>query len=402
MKIRILRIINRLVIGGPAYNVSYLTKYMDDEFETILLSGAKDIGEEDSDFIPRQMGIEPVYIQDMQKSLIKPWKDIKAYKELQQIIEEFRPHIVHTHAAKAGFIGRLAAINSNVPVILHTFHGHYFHSYFHPVKTKTLLQIERYLSRKTDGIIAISPEQFKDLAKVYKVDKPSKVYEIPLGFDLDRFTVHLEENRKSFREEFGLDDETVAIAIIGRMVPIKNHSMFNKCIQGVLQLNPDKKIKFFFIGDGEIRSDIESELQQLQIPYTTEIEKDFSKPVIFTSWRKDMVKVYAGLDIIALTSLNEGTPVSIIEAQAGKKAIVSTNVGGLNYVVDNNITAFLTESENVEMFVLKLNTLINDEELRKQMGELGYQFVQNKFSVNRLVKDMKDLYKRLLHDKKII
>lgn len=400
MKIRVLRIINRLVIGGPAYNVSYLTKYLEPEFETILLSGPKEESEVDSDFIPRQMGIEPLYVKDMNKSLTKPWKDIKAYKEIKKIIQDFKPHIVHTHASKSGFIGRLVALDCKVPIILHTFHGHYFHSYFHPIKTQTLLKIEKVLSSKTDGIIAISPEQFKDLSEVYKVDKPSRVYEIPLGFDLDRFTINQDEKRKEFRKEFQLNDDDVAIAIIGRMVPIKNHSLFNKAIPAILADLP-KNVKFFYIGDGELRNDIESELTSLNVSFTTEIEKDYSKPVIFTSWRKDMEVVYAGLDIVALTSFNEGTPVSIIEAQAAKKAVVCTEVGGLNYVVDNNETAILIPSDNLNQLVENLKILILDKSKRIEMGEKGYLFVQNKFSYKRLVKEMRSLYLKLLKEKKI-
>lgn len=400
MKIRVLRIINRLVIGGPAYNVSYLTKYLEPEFETILLSGPKEESEVDSDFIPRQMGIEPMYIKDMQKSLTKPWKDVKAYKEIKKVIEDFKPHIVHTHASKSGFIGRLVAIDCKVPIILHTFHGHYFHSYFHPIKTKTLLTIERILSSKTEGIIAISPEQFKDLSEVYKVDKPSKIYEIPLGFDLDRFTIHQDEKRKEFRKEFGLKDDDVAIAIIGRMVPIKNHSLFNNAIPAILATLP-KNVKFFYIGDGELRNDIENELRTLNVPFTTEIEKDNSKPVIFTSWRKDMEVVYAGLDIVALTSFNEGTPVSIIEAQAAKKAVICTEVGGLNYVVDNNETAILIPSNDLNALVENLKILIQDKAKRTEMGEKGWLFVQSKFSYKRLVSDMRSLYLKLLQEKGI-
>jgi len=400
MKIRVLRIINRLVIGGPAYNVSYLTKYLEPEFETILLSGPKEESEVDSDFIPRQMGIEPMYIKDMQKSLTKPWKDVKAYKEIKKVIEDFKPHIVHTHASKSGFIGRLVAIDCKVPIILHTFHGHYFHSYFHPIKTKTLLTIERILSSKTEGIIAISPEQFKDLSEVYKVDKPSKIYEIPLGFDLDRFTIHQDEKRKEFRKEFGLKDDDVAIAIIGRMVPIKNHSLFNNAIPAILATLP-KNVKFFYIGDGELRNDIENELRTLNVPFTTEIEKDNSKPVIFTSWRKDMEVVYAGLDIVALTSFNEGTPVSIIEAQAAKKAVICTEVGGLNYVVDNNETAILIPSNDLNALVENLKLLIQDKAKRTEMGEKGWLFVQSKFSYKRLVSDMRSLYLKLLQEKGI-
>jgi len=401
MAIRVLRIINRLVIGGPAYNVSYLTKYMEPDFQTILLSGAKDVGEEDSDFIPRQMGIEPVYINNMQKSLVKPWKDRKAYKELKQIIEDFKPHIVHTHAAKAGFIGRLAAINCDVPVVLHTFHGHYFHSYFHPAKTRALLEIERYLAAKTDGIIAISPEQYKDLANVYKVVDPEKVFQIPLGFDLDRFTDNNVEKRKAFREEFRLEDDVVAIAVIGRIVPIKNHSLFNRMIPA-LTAKTNKKLKFFIVGDGELRNEVEQELTALGVSFTTEKENDFSKPVILTSWRKDMEHVYAGMDIITLTSLNEGTPVSIIEAQAAKKAVVCTDVGGLRYVVDEGKTAFLIPSNDLDAFVDKVHQLSEDEQLRTRMGEAGYEFVQQKFSFKRLVGDMKDLYTTLLKKKGIL
>lgn len=400
MKIRVLRIINRLVIGGPAYNVSYLTKYLEPEFETILLSGPKEESEVDSDFIPRQMGIEPMYIKDMQKSLTKPWKDVKAYKEIKKVIEDFKPHIVHTHASKSGFIGRLVAIDCKVPIILHTFHGHYFHSYFHPIKTKTLLTIERILSSKTEGIIAISPEQFKDLSEVYKVDKPSKIYEIPLGFDLDRFTILQDEKRIEFRKEFGLKDDDVAIAIIGRMVPIKNHSLFNNAIPAILATLP-KNVKFFYIGDGELRNDIENELRTLNVPFTTEIEKDNSKPVIFTSWRKDMEVVYAGLDIVALTSFNEGTPVSIIEAQAAKKAVICTEVGGLNYVVDNNETAILIPSNDLNALVENLKILIQDKAKRTEMGEKGWLFVQSKFSYKRLVSDMRSLYLKLLQEKGI-
>jgi glycosyltransferase involved in cell wall biosynthesis len=398
MAIKVLRIINRLVIGGPTYNVSYLTKYMEPEFETILLSGEKEEDEEYSDFIPRQMGVEPKYIKSMQKSLTKPWRDRKAYHEIRQIIEDFKPDIVHTHAAKAGFIGRLAAINAGVPVILHTFHGHYFHSYFHPLKTKTLLQIERYLAAKTDGIIAISPEQYVDLAEVYKVAHKDKVFQVPLGFDLDRFMNQQEEKRREFRAEFQLAEDEVAVGIVGRIVPIKNHSLFNRMIPAVLAKYPGK-VKFFYIGDGELRSEVESELSSLGVPFTGELEKDFSKPAIFTSWRKDMEHVYAGLDIIALTSLNEGTPVSIIEAQAASKAIVSTDVGGLRYVAEDGITAYLVPSNDVEALTDKTIALVGDSVLRKQMGAAGRAFVLNKFSVQRLVKDMSELYSELLRQK---
>ncbi len=402
MAYRVLRIINRLVIGGPAYNVSYLTKYLEPEFETLLLSGAKEHDEEDSDFIPKQMGIEPKYIDSIKKSLTKPWEDRKAYRELMEIISDFRPHIVHTHAAKAGFIGRLAAINAKTPIVLHTFHGHYFHSYFHPLKTKFLLQIERYLANRTDGIIAISPEQYNDLANIYKVVNRDKIFQIPLGFDLERFTLNYYDRRAKVREEFSLTPDTVAIAIIGRMVPIKNHSLFVKSLARILNKENSRLLKFFFVGDGELRKSIEGELADLNIPFGNELDREYHNPVIFTSWRKDMEDIYAGMDIIALTSLNEGTPVSIIEAQAAKKAIVCTDVGGLRYVVEQDKTALLVPSQDLDRLTNALVELIQNDELREKMGKNGYDFVQNKFSYKRLVSDMGELYLNLIEKKKVI
>ena len=399
MALRVLRIINRFIIGGPAYNVSYLTKYLHPEFETLLVSGQKDDGEADSVFIAENLDLKPLYVNSLQKSLTQPWNDRKAYIEIKKIIEDFKPHIVHTHAAKAGFIGRLVALNCNVPVILHTFHGHYFHSYFSSFKTKTLLNIERYLAKKTDGIIAISPEQYNDLANTYKVATPEKTFTIPLGLDLDRFATDAKNSRQHFRQEFNIDDNTVCIGLIGRIVPIKNHRFFINVIKQIKDISPDANVKFFIIGDGEIRTKIEQYIADNQLNFTTETEKDFTKDIIFTSWRTDMENVLAGLDIIALTSLNEGTPVTLIEAQAASKPIVTTNVGGIQYVVVNDKTAFVVERDDEKSFTQKLLQLINNSDLRSSMGEAGRIHVQNKFSVHRLTNDMKNLYHRLLQEK---
>ena len=401
MAIRVLRIVNRMIIGGPIFNVSYLSKYLAPDFETVLVSGQKEEAEEDSEFIAKNLGLIPLHVESMKKSLTEPWNDIAAYKEIKKIIKEFKPHIVHTHAAKAGFVGRLAALHCNVPVILHTFHGHYFHSYFSKFKTNTLLNIERYLAKKTDGIIAISPEQVTDLSSIYKVTKPSKTFLVPLGLDLEKFSQNAEAKRQAFRQEFAIDDDTICVGIIGRIVPVKNHGFFNQVAKNVLDAGLKTKVKFFIIGDGENRLDIEKNIQDLGIAYTNEHQKDSSKDIIFTSWRKDMDAVLAGLDIIALTSLNEGTPVTLIEAQASKKAIVSTNVGGINFVVDANKSAYLVDKTDIDGFTEKLIQLIESPTLRLQMGECGYNHVIQQFSVHRLVNDTKNLYYKLLQDKGI-
>ena len=180
---RVLRIINRLNLGGPTYNAAYLTKYLAPEFETMLVAGMKDDSEESSEFIVESMGIEPFYIRSMQRELNFS-KDSDAYKQISKIIKEFKPDIVHTHAAKAGTLGRIAAWNNKVPVILHTFHGHVFHSYFSPLKTKVFIGIEKVLASISTGIIAISEEQKIDLCETYKISSAKKTHIVPLGFKL--------------------------------------------------------------------------------------------------------------------------------------------------------------------------------------------------------------------------
>ena len=230
---RVLRIINRLNLGGPTYNVSLLTKFMAPEFETLLVSGAIDDTEESSEFILNQYGIKPIYVDEMKRE-IDFKADYAAYKKIKKIIAEFKPDIVHTHMAKPGTIGRLAAIHAEVPVILHTFHGHYFHSYFSPFKTKFFLTIERYLASKTDGIVVLSEKQRDEICNIHKVAAASKAFVIPLGFDLHRFNNNKEEKRIRFRTEYNLADNEIAIGIIGRLVPVKNHDLFIKGIKSVL------------------------------------------------------------------------------------------------------------------------------------------------------------------------
>ena len=183
---KILRIINRFNLGGITYNVSYLSKYLSPEFETLLIGGDKEPGEDSSLFIPEQLGLTPLLIPEMKRAI--SWKDDRAaYVHIKKLIREFKPDIVHTHASKAGAIGRLAASHEKVPVIVHTFHGHVFHSYFGNLKTNFYKGIERYLAKKSSAIIAISDKQKKELTEVYKIAPPDKTHVIHLGFDLDKF-----------------------------------------------------------------------------------------------------------------------------------------------------------------------------------------------------------------------
>src|SRR6187399_322968 len=393
---RVLRILNRLIIGGPSKNAIYLSRYMQPDFDTLLVIGGKEDHELDADFLATANNIDPTCIPEMKRS-ISPYNDWAAYNKLKKLIKEFKPDIVHTHAAKSGALGRLAAKHSNVPVIVHTFHGHIFHSYFNSVKTNFFIRTERYLAGLSDAIVAISDVQKKELSGDFKIAAEHKFSVIPLGLDLDNFIINQEEKRNKFRTEFGLDDDVVALGIIGRLVPIKNHSLFLKGLKHVLD-NTTVKFKAFIIGDGESRMAIEQMANDLGIKYTKQTDATHPHPLIFTSWRTDIDTIFAGLDVIALTSLNEGTPVSLIEAQAAGKPIVSTNVGGIENVVIKNETAFLSESNDVKGFSDQLLSLVGSENLRNKMVEKSKKNVEDKFHYLRLVKDVKSLYSQLLNN----
>ena len=395
-KPRVLRIINRFNLGGPTYNVGYLSKYMEDEFETLLIGGMKDKSEGSSEFIIEKLGLNPIIIPEMQREI--DFKlDLIAYKKIKKIIAEFNPDIVHTHASKAGAIGRIAASGMQVPIILHTFHGHVFHSYFGRAKTTFYKQVEKYLAKKSTKLIAISDIQKQEISGIHKIAQSNKFKVIPLGFDLQRFHDNHSVKRSNFRRKYKVEDNEVAIGIIGRLVPIKNHILFLKAIK-YLQDSSQKKIRAFIVGDGELKKDLEQKCKDLGLNFGTGEE---NKHVTFTSWIRDVSFVYPGLDIVALTSLNEGTPVSLIEAQAANLPIVSTNVGGIENVIIEGETALLSDVTYELAFFENLALLVNDSYLRKSMQQCGWNHVQAKFSSNRLATDMKQLYFELLEkDKK--
>jgi glycosyltransferase involved in cell wall biosynthesis len=394
---RVLRILNRLAVGGPVLNATYLTKYMSPDFDTLLVVGEKEDHEKSAEYLASQLDIQYVTVKGMGRS-INPASDYFAYQEIKKLIKSYKPDIVHTHAAKPGAIGRLAASSSKVPAIVHTFHGHVFHSYFNTAKTKFFISAERYLAKKSDAIIAISEQQRKELVEDFKIAPAEKFRVVPLGFDLDRFRTNQVEKRATFRTEFGVKDDEIAIGIIGRLVPVKNHYLFLKAIKHLFDQS-SKKWKAFIIGDGETRADLENVAKEVGIKFTTEKDPSHPHPLVFTSWRSDVDTINAGLDIVCLTSFNEGTPVSLIEAQAANKPIVSTSVGGIADIVTEGETALLADVQDTERFCDHLLRLVEDDELRKRLGVNSHAHVMSRFSYQRLVGDMSQLYYELL-DKK--
>ena len=388
---KVLRIINRFNLGGISYNVSYLSKFLTAEYETLLIGGPEEEGEESSLYIPHSLGLEPQIIIELRRS-INPFGDYFAYKKIKKIIKEFKPDIVHTHASKAGAIGRLAAAHCKVPVIIHTFHGHVFHGYFGSFKTGIFKTIERYLAKKSTAIIAISEAQKKELTQIHKICNPDKMFVIPLGFDLNRFTENKTEKRNSFREKYALQENELAIGIIGRLAPIKNHYLFIDAIDYVIK-NCDIKIKAFIIGDGETKEGLTAYIKQKELTYSSNQKE--KALFIFTSWIKEIDMALAGLDLVCLTSKNEGTPVSLIEAQAASKFIITTNVGGIQDIL-HPACGLLSEANDAETYKKNLLYAVTHfEEVSKKAG-LASAEVLKKFSYLRLCADMTELYKKFL------
>ena len=383
---KVLRILNRFNLGGPTHNVAYLTKHLNHGFETKLIGGLPEEGETDSIHLLHDQGVNPIILEDLKRTPNFS-DDYKAYKMIKKIIKEYQPDIVHTHASKAGAIGRLAAANANVPIVVHTYHGHVFHGYFNAFKTKIYKMIERWLAGKSNGIVAISDEQKADLVNEHHICKEEQVKVIPLGFDLDKFRLARIEKRSEIRDRYEIKENELAIAIIGRLAPIKNHDLFFKVLEKV-QAKTTKTLKVFIVGDGLEKDRLKSLAEQFTECKNVEI--------VFTSWIQNIAEFNACLDLVCLTSINEGTPVSLIEAQASGVPVVTTDVGGVRTVIKDGETGFVVPPNNVEQFSEKLLELIENENIRLKMSQNGWDHVKDKFHYQTLVSNMEEYYLELL------
>jgi glycosyltransferase involved in cell wall biosynthesis len=265
-------------------------------------------------------------------------------------------------------LGRIAAHNLHVPVVVHTFHGHVFHSYFSTIVSRCIVRIERWLANISSAIVAISAKLNEELLHAYKIVTAEKIRLIRLGIETTAFQDETGEKRKQFREEFALPDNTVAVGIAGRFVPVKNHRLFiEAATQFIKAQNGKANVQFFLIGDGTEKSKIQALIKEQQFRFShAGPGYDNSAPFVFTSWRKDMDAVYAGLDIVMLTSLNEGTPVSIMEAMAAGKPVLSTNVGGIAELITDGQTGLLASTATE--LAAALSQLVNNEQQRLQFG----------------------------------
>jgi len=394
---RLLIILNRFVIGGQAVDTIPLAWFLKNDFDILILYGEKEKDEiEPSFLIEKYPGLVLKKIKYLRRS-INPFSDLFAFFTVLFTILKYKPHIVHTHGAKSGFIGRITSFLSGVPVVVHTFHGHFFHSYFSRNISALIAFVERSVGKITTSAICLSPAQKQELVETYKILPASKVSIIPLGFAFDQ-QQSAGQCRQAFRNKYGLQPHDVAVGIVGRIVPVKNHAFFLQVAEQILAEATNTNVAFFVVGDGEVRDKVEALLTEKQIAFNNN-RITAANRVVFTSWITDMYEVMNGLDIVALTSLNEGTPLSVIEAQYFKKPVVSTDAGGVRDTMIDNVTGFITNQDDLPAFKQKLQLLINNRELRETMGEAGCKFASEQFSKQNEIDRTKSFYFSLLAHK---
>lgn len=378
--VKIVRVITRLNIGGPAIHAILLSGELNKRgYKDVLVVGRPGPEEGEMSYLAERSGVKPIVIPEMARELVF-WNDLKSLFKISAIIRRERPDIVHTHTAKAGSLGRLAAVFAGVPVKIHTFHGHVFDGYFGSLRSRVFILIERFLGLFTDKVIVVSDKIRHELVDKLKVVDGNKCVVMRLGFELDRFLT-CDDLRGLSRGRIGLGTDELAVGIVGRLVPIKNHKLFLDACRMVEGETPRIKVKFIVIGDGELKEEL--------IAYA---EKIGLKNVLFTGWIRDLPGLYAGLDVVALTSINEGTPVSLIEAMASAKPVLSTDVGGVGDIISDNETGLLARSGDVAGFSRRLSDLLKDSGLRARLGSNGRQFVKDRFTKDRLLKDIEELY----------
>ena len=405
---KVLRIIARLNVGGPARHVVWLTDGMKhDGYDTLLVSGVVPPGEADMSYVAAQAGVTPLIVPEMSRE-ISPKDAITVWK-LFRLMLRYRPNLVHTHTAKAGTVGRMAGLMYRwlTPGTLigrprqcrfvHTYHGHVFHSYYGPAKTRLFLTIERMLARLvSDRIVVITEQQRREISDTFRVGKTGQFAVIPLGIDLDLYADWL-QRREQFRQEIQADADTILIGIVGRLTEIKNHELFLQAAAH-FRKSSRSKVKFLVIGDGHLRSQLERQAEAIGL----------RDDVLFLGSRNDPENFYPGLDVLALTSRNEGTPLSVIEAMANARPVVATLVGGVSDLLGDRISdpgerpfalyerGIGVPSSDSESFSQALDYLVTNEALRRDLGRKGQVFVMKNYAKERLLADMSALYAELL------
>jgi glycosyltransferase involved in cell wall biosynthesis len=378
----VLRIIARMNVGGPAYHVSLLSGRLDpDRFETLLVHGQVGRGEASFEELARREGCAVHPLADLRPE-IDPRSDARTLRALVRLVREYQPDIVHTHTAKAGFVGRLAAaLTRPRPLIVHTYHGHVLEGYFGPAKNALYRSLERGLARVSDRLVAVSQATVDDLVRL-RVASPERFMVIPIGLDLERFRRPDLDAGAEFRRASGAGDEDLLLGFVGRLVPIKRVDVLLNAFAKLREQHDDARLAI--VGDGEERPALEQLAAELRV----------ASAVTFHGFMADVAPVAAASDIAVLSSDNEGTPVSLIEAAAAARPAVATDVGGVRDVVGDG--GLVVPPGDPEAFAAALHRLADDPAERVAMGERAQRHVLARHSVDRLLADVGALYEDLL------
>ena len=431
-KIKVLRIIARLNIGGPAIHTILLSRHMERlGYQTLLLAGQVCTEEGDMYYLAKAEGVEPVIIPRLGRRLL-PLSDLVALLRILRLLFKWQPQIIHTHTAKAGAVGRMAAavyigvqsfkfkvqswvqrfsrakfnntqasiINQKCKVV-HTFHGHVLEGYFPKFRSRSFQLIEKILARFTDVIVVVSEQQKEELCWKFGVGRPEQYKVVSLGLDLRPFE-SASENKGKLKSVLRLSENGESlVGIVGRLTPIKNHNLFLESVSLLLRNNKNRGTRFLIVGDGELREELEERTKGLGL----------EARVIFIGWIRELESLYADLDVLALTSNNEGTPVAMIEAMAAGVPVIATDVGGVVELISDRRfrNSELSEGEfeiyergllvrkgDVKGFAKGLKYLLEHPEEGREMGRRGREYSLAHHTKEKLVSNMDLLYRSLL------
>lgn len=370
-------------MGGPAYHVSLLSSGLDPaRYETLLVTGK--VGRGEASFTaPGTLDKSRLHVIEGLRPAVRPWSDLRALIGLIRVVRRFRPHIVHTHTSKAGMLGRLAAVIAARPrpIVVHTYHGHVLEDYFGPITRSLYRFLERTLARKTDRLVCVSEADVADLRR-HRVAPPAAFRVVRLGFDLDEFLALDPEPSGAFRHELGADSDDVVLTYVGRFARIKRIDLLLRSVANANRSSP--RFRLALAGDGQARPVLEALARELGL----------SRQVRFLGYRTDLVEILRGTDVAVLASDREGTPVSLIQAAAAARPLVSTDAGGVREVVDRRCGLVVPRGDT-SAFARALNQLGDDPALRINMGLQARESVRDRFASGRLLDEIACLYEEL-------
>ena len=385
--IRILFVIARLNVGGPATQAITLSRVLDERgYETRLIRGREGPREGAMDAFAEEYGVKPISLPTLRRAI--GFGDLAALVFLVRQIRAWQPHILHTHTAKAGALGRAAALlaaRRRPPVVVHTFHGHVLTGYFSRPVSAAFTWIERLLARFTTCLIAVSEEVRADLIRL-RVGSPGRIVVLPLGVDFSRFDVPGDTRRRrreAFRRSLGIPPDAPLVTLVGRLERIKRVDRFLRVAN---LIETEAETYFLVVGDGALREELQQSREAASL----------GKRLVWAGLRDDMPDVYFASDVITVTSDNEGTAVTAIEAQAAGLPVVTTRVGGMPSVVLDGATGYVVSAEDEAAFADAIARLLQDNGKSRRLGSAGEERVRRLFALERLVSDVDTLYRRLL------